>query len=1235
MSNLKQISTYTVLTILVASLILPIATVLGQVGLPVQIVSVTSPAYPGETVTVTLDIGLATTVTVRLCNDAGCTYTWASQVFTPPTAGRYTLTLSLPEKLPGLTNWNGTCRYGYVSVSTVFGGLSQEFCIAPKIRVSPPSTAPVKQDGSPVTVTVEFLGYVPGDTVSQVVLSGPATYTVTVSAAIGSDGYGSTTVDLKAITGQGIPRGTYKVYGVGTQTTDFSKAKLGSLEIKPQVVITPTEGNGRCDASVCELTGISIYGYGFDPNVAIVSILLKNINFTKVIYTVTPPTGFATNANGYFVLTNLKQYIAGGKGTNMTAGLYIVNVTQAPLPKTLSNTSTIDLAKTGSVVISESAIVSALGVRASITATSYVDGELDYVPKTSTMAYTLTEVLRIDITYAGKKYQLAANVEDLATRSVRFALYNTTVTPYVTMFSTTATATLNTTIGAYIADIWFNIVPVGYTTTPTPPPGQYRYWASFYIYPNQILLLLREWSFIVTKANLTITYVNKDTGVTIKRFFVYPTNMSVDTVVKVSDKFTEGGIEWSISWSYDPSTKVASISVTGKPLKGPSFEFRNVYYIVRPLLVLLTPMPILPGQKATIAAYGYAPGAYWGHIPPGYDDNYLDVYWEKIVKLGTFRLGKDGNLTFTVTIPSDASFGVHYIWGVDKWNYEYTLAIIIGARAYYTIVPPPGFVIPPTPIVSAGYMDKRVTVCPCPATYVGLSYCAKCVVYVGRCDYLGDEIKVVLSGVSPGETITVYFADRAMKTVKANTSVVEVSFIVPTVPEGNYTLYAIGTVSGTIYVSDYFNGTKFVTSPAMVRPKILLVDLNKDILPILVGPGFVRVLGTGFRPGVSFVGMLVNKTDAAFTLNVQVQRWGADDRGVLINTYSKDIVPGLFIPALEPGAYGVSLLYIVGTVAKTSLPGYIYVINNLSIVATKFDVATILSKIDDTTKLVQKAIDEIYKAQKALDKLNKTIIDLSKVIATKSDIDTVLKSLAEAKSVLDSLSKTVAPLPKGIDDIKSLIVATMASIADLKATAATKGDIQTLSGKLDSVLSGINSAISKLDGLSRTLGDVQKALGAVATKSDVDDIKSAISDVKNAVTDVKNSIPIDTINEIRTRIATALDTLTQARNEIAAIRTDVTGLKSDVAGIKSDVATVKSTVDAVKSDTAKLTGIETTLNAVKSSTDKLPGIESRLGSVDDSVSTVRTLVILALVFAVIAAAAAIYATIAISRAVAK
>ncbi|MEM2511597.1 MAG: hypothetical protein QXX61_00525 [Ignisphaera sp.] len=1221
MSNLKKLTPYILLTLLIASLTSTMIVALAQV--PVQIVSVTTPAYPGEPVVVTMDIGLATTVTVRLCNDSVCSSVWAEQVFVPPTAGRYTITLTLPEKPAGLVNHNSTYRSGWVVVYTVFGGIAEQFYIAPKIKVSPMATTVVNPDGTSRTVTVEFLGYVPGDTVSTVVFAGPATYPATVTASIGTNGYGSASVNLLTITGQGIPRGIYRVYGVGTQTSDLKKAKNGTLEIRPQAIITPKEGNGRCDASVCDLTGVAITGYGFDPNVAIVKIELLNINFTNVKYVFTPLTGFATSAQGYFSLSNLKQYIAGGKGTNMTAGLYIPIVYEAPLPKTLTNTSTIDLKKVGSVVISETTILGALGTRASVRATSYVDGTLDYVVKASSMAFTKTEVLRINITYAGKKYQLAANIEG---DKVRFALYNTTTIPYVTLFSDTASTAYNAGLGAYTANVSFNVVPTSYVLTAPPTPGAYKFWATFYNYTNQILLVLREWSFVVTKANLTIVYTNKDTGVTVSRFYVHPTNMSiVDTLVTISTlKFKDAGIEWSVNWKYDPSTKIATLTVEGKPLEGPSFEFRTTYYIVRPLLVLITPLPVLPGQTVTIAAYGYAPGAFWGHTPPGQDDNYLEVSWEKIVKLATVKLGKDGNRTFTITIPSDASFGVHYIWGVDKWNYEYTLAVIVGAKAYYTVVPVPPYAIPKEPIVSAGYDNKRVTVCPCPETIVGLSYCAKCVAYTGRCDYLGDELKVIISGASPGETFTIYFGGTPIRTVKANASTVEVSFIVPTVPEGDYVIVAVGTVSGSITITDYFNGTKFIPRPVMVRPKILLLDLSKYYLPVLVGPGFVRVLGTGFRPGVSFVGMLVNNTDAAFVLNTQVQRWSADERGVLINTYSKDIVPGLYIPALEPGAYEIKLLYVVGNEVKSTLPGSVFVINNLSTVATKSDIealrSAILSRLDAMASAVEAARNAAVGAQEALAPLRTALENLINTRAT------------ELKTAIDSLSKFVSANMANKTDIKTLTTSMTTAIAavtsavnnvavavsDLRTVVATKSDVQALS----EVLRKLDVLSSDLDEAIKTLQALQTALNALKA------LEPALGDVKNAVNDVKSSVE------------SALGALSQARSEIEKLRTDVSGLRTDVTGVRTDISNV---INAVNSVGATITDVRTGIDAVKSDLSafkadmagRLTHIDSKISTVDDGVGTLRTLVVVALVFAVIAAAAAIYATVAISRALAK
>ncbi|MEM4788225.1 MAG: hypothetical protein QXV06_00295 [Ignisphaera sp.] len=1219
MSNLKKLTPYILLTLLIASMASTMIVTLAQV--PVQIVSVTTPAYPGEPVAVTMDIGLATTVTVRLCNDSGCSSVWAEQVFVPPTAGRYTITLTLPERPAGLVNYNSTYRSGWVVVYTVFGGVAQQFFIAPKIRVTPSSTTVVRYDGVANNVNVEFLGFAPGDTVTTVVFAGPATYNVGVSVSIGGDGYGSTSVNLLAITGQGIPRGTYRVYGLGSITTDLRRAKNGTVEIRPQVVITPTESNGRCDASVCDLVAITITGYGFSPSVAIVRIDLWNINFTNVRYTFTPPTGFGTNANGYFTLTNLRPYTGGGRGTNMTAGLYIPIVYEAPLPRTLTNTSTIALRAIGTVTISETAIVGALGTRASIRATSFVDGALDYVVTASRMAFVKTEVLRINITYAGKIYQLAANIEG---NMIRFSLYNITTIPYVTLFSGTAPTTYNAALDAYTANVSFNIVPLSYDLTAPPTPGAYRYWATFYNYTNQILLVLREWRFAVTRANLTVVYTNRDTGVTVSRFYVFPTNMSVtDTSITIPTlRFTDAGIEWTISWTYTPTT--ATLTVTGRPLAGPSFEFRNVYYIVRPLLVLLTPLPVLPGQTVTIAAYGYAPGAFWKHIPPGQDDNYLDVYWEKIVRLATVKLGKDGNRTFTVTIPSDATFGVHYIWGVDKWGYEYTLAIIIGARAYYTIVPVPPYTVPKEPIVSAGYDNRRVMVCPCPETIVGLSYCAKCVTYVGRCDYLGDEIKVVISGASPGETFTIYFGGTPIRTVKANASTVEVSFIVPTVPEGDYVIVAVGTVSGSITITDYFNGTRFITRPVMVRPKILLLDLSKYYLPVLVGPGFVRVLGTGFRPGVSFVGMLVNNTDAAFVLNTQVQRWSADERGVLINTYSKDIVPGLYIPALEPGAYEIKLLYVVGNEVKSTLPGSVFVINNLSKVATKSDIealrSAILSRLDAIASAVEAARSAAVGAQEALAPLRTALENLINTRAT------------ELKTAIDSLSKFVSANMANKTDIKILTTSMTTAIAavtsavnnvavavsDLRTVVATKSDVQALS----EVLRKLDVLSSDLDEAIKTLQALQTALNALKA------LEPALGDVKNAVNDVKSSVE------------SALAALSQARSEIEKLRTDVSGLRTDVTGVRADIGNVVSIVNSVG---ASITDVRTGIDAIRSdlgafradTVGRLTNIDSKIVSVDDGVGTLRTLVVVALVFAVIAAAAAIYATIAISRALAK
>ncbi|PUA32290.1 MAG: hypothetical protein B7O98_06410 [Zestosphaera tikiterensis] len=1019
----------------------------------------------------------------------------------------------------------------YVKVSTVFGAEPQKIDVAPVIEVTPIQTANVNPDGTSKNIEVNFYGFKPSDSITSVTFTGPTTESFSVTVNVGSDGSASTTIPLKDITGYGLPRGTYTV-SCTPGTTDMASAKPGSLTIVPQAIIIPAEGNGRCDGVVCESYQIMITGYGFDPKVSVTRIDLLNLNFTKVVYSNTS-VNVATNDYGYFIAAKLFK-------TNMSAGLYIPIVYTAPTSKTVSNTSdNIGVATKSSVVISQSAIYNTLGTKASVTATSFVNGTWQYVEKYSTMSYTLSEVLRIDFTESGKNYRLAANLEPAG---IRFTLYNITPAVPVTLNTTLVLTTWNDTIKAYIANYSFSITP-----TPAYGPGVagggYKYWATFYNYSNMILLRLKVNDFVVTYANLSIVYSNVDTGVTKSFYYEYPANLSIvaGAASVTVPKFTDADIKWKITWSMNlPSggtTYTATLTVTGQPLKGPVDEFRNVGYIVRPILVVIASTGVLlPEQKVTIAAYGYGPGASYY---PGY--NTLYVYWEKVRLLTTVPLGNDGNATFVITIPGDASFGIHYIYGVDSWKplpYEYTLSIVVGAKAYWAIPP----ALPEKPEVSAGYNNTRLEVCPCPGVYSGVGYCDKCVTYIAECDYLGDYIDVTVSGLSPGETLTVRFGDIVVKTVKANSSVETIRFVVPTVPAGSYPISVIGSVSGTIDVTDFMfinktTNTKQIKHGILLEvvPKILLLDLEKDVLPILVGPGFVRVIGTGFKPGIAVRAVLFNDTDAAYMLNMQVQSWSADARGVLKSPFTEKA--GIYVPALEPGAYEVSLAYVEGTKTKVSKAGLVYVINNVSIVTTKYDLNNAESRISNK----------------------------------------VDSAIANISSKIDSATTTISSAVTSLQDLISSKLDSIAS--DLKTT------LNLVSDKITGISDKVDTVLKQLDSTSKTLSGVANDVSSI--KSDVSSIRSDVSKVSGALSDLKSSIDAiksatDNIPGIKNSIATLSDTVNKLTPTIEQLRADITGLKTDVASVKNDVASVKTDVSSVKNVVSGLEGsIKSAIDASK------------------------------------------------------
>ncbi|MEM1736682.1 MAG: hypothetical protein QXG84_05650, partial [Ignisphaera sp.] len=491
---------------------------------------------------------------------------------------------------------------------------------------------------------------------------------------------------------------------------------------------------------------------------------------------------------------------------------------------------------------------------------------------------------------------------------------------------------------------------------------------------------------------------------------------------------------------------------------------------------------------------------------------------------------------------------------------------------------------PTTNEVSAGYKDDRLKVCPCPESenVVAIKYCGVCVVYAARCDYLGDKIRVTLSGLYPGERIDIYFAGKNITTIKANSSVESVEFVVPTLRAGTYTIYAVGSVSGYIPVDLFYNTTHLIQASPEVVPKILVLDLQRNYVPILVGPGLVRVIGTGFAPGVAVEAVLFNGTDAMVKFNEHVTKWYSNEEGVLSSPYTD--VLGIYVPALEPGAYEVKLVYFAGPVAKReySMPSYVFVINNISIVSTKHDIdrlrTVLMNRLAEIETAVGAARDAASRAESAvaalrkwletnIDELKNSIADLGKSVATKSDVDDV--------------SRKVDALASKIGEVSSVIDRIDKAVADLGKSVATKSDVDGVSRKVDALATALDDGIKKLDEVSRI------------------------------VKELRDVIPVDQIREISANVKSATEALQKARDDITQMRNDISSLRTDVTGLKTDVS------------------------AIKSDAGRISAIDSSVKGLEDSVGTIRTLVIIALVFAVVAAAAAIYATISISRALAK
>jgi len=563
---------------------------------------------------------------------------------------------------------------------------------------------------------------------------------------------------------------------------------------------------------------------------------------------------------------------------------------------------------------------------------------------------------------------------------------------------------------------------------------------------------------------------------------------------------------------------------------GTSYTFRNTYHLVRPILCYVAngiqcggPAPsLLPGQVVTIVAYGYGPGSEWG-----YPVNTLYVSFDKVLPLNTTEVGKDGNATLEITIPGNVTFGAHYIWGVDTWGYEYSLAVIVGSKAYWVGLRGLDKSQLETANVTAGYpvngVSTVITACPCGQNIIGYGYCAECVVYGGGCDYIGDYIRVVVTGLNPGESFTVYFGDVQVGSGVADSNgygVVE--FVVPTLPEGEYNITVVGEQSGSIPVPWFYNLT---TYSATVTPKILALSLSGDYSPVIVGSGIVRILGTGFTPGTSIAGLLVNGTDALLSVTTNVLRWTADSNGVL--TGYAGTTPAVWIPMMHPGKYELTLAYIEGTQTYESMPTYVYVVNNISRLVTVDDLNAAVNTLTETLNSISTQINGVSSAIATLD---------GKVTSVSSKLDNALNSINTVSSKVDAVSSKVDSVMSSVNTVSSKVDNVASSV-------------NTVSGKVDSAISKLDSIASAINSIN--LDAVTSQLNTISSK--IDNLATAVSNVGSKVDNVASSV-----NSVSSKIDTSTSTLS---GKIDSVASSVNTVSSKVDTVSGKVDTAISTAD--------------------------------------------------------------------------
>lgn len=639
-------------------------------------------------------------------------------------------------------------------------------------------------------------------------------------------------------------------------------------------------------------------------------------------------------------------------------------------------------------------------------------------------------------------------------------------------------------------------------------------------------------------------------------------------------------------------------------------------------LIQITDRSVVSGDILFVALFSYVPGI----TSPINAQIFIDRQLVGVVSLDTTWNVPTGNYSGTFLLEWELSMTIPHGGHEFKVTEEVTPELVLEAidnfvvgSGYQVNIPEPALpedprsVTPPPPeyaqydpATGAVYSDlySKTLGCSCTGT--------------GSCDttvtaspetITSSYYEVVVYGVSPGETISIYlerFYDLYNTTkdlgvsywwyfntahpgatrmllwqgsigtdntvtgtpaisVSYENNVLTVRLATIPLPQGFYTITVESSVQGGL---DPVGNTYL-----SVVPKLYIEPV------VVVGPAMLKVEGYGFpaAEALEFIAPILNGSDAIAGVNLHMRMlstWTIDANGTLtsIGFGNVNIEPGIYLPVLEPGAYIVQLVYRItstGSYAITA-PTTVYVINNV-------------------TKIVSSDyIDQKFQA------IDEHLADVESTLAAGLlDIAIALGNIDEKISNIN-VSVDLGPVMNELSDIRTTI-------------GAMQLDVETIRNKMETVPANILSAIysvdSKVDSLSGYVGSLYDIVGGVGDKVDalsssISTLSNDVSQVKSLVADVPNiASKVNSIEGAVTQIVQGLDNLP------ASVADSLAGLLNQ---IKSSADAAKASADAAKNEIdAKAVELSSSIDALK--TD--------LGS---KVDTTQTAVYLAVIFALLA-----------------